>query len=307
MNGMKSFTDWILKPFVLLSSSILSFMFLDIWLFFYFSDCSSPDNLVDMLLMFLIYGVLRIGFLNLSVSTLVGIEDSKWSRDNVRCLAFAAAISGVPILTFFMFFFGSLAAIPRVGRILSNLPIVPLLFIIELFRLVYFLRVKRSCSDSTTLPKELVPLKKVYALCTLSALSFSFFDVSLSNTLIGQSPFNSITPVTYLLLFVILRTGLANLLTDRVIGSCGFKIGFKDTALAFVVYSLPLNTIIYRYSADPFVFYLPTYASVYSYLVITGLPSLLSSLVSRIFLTLVYDFPRLILLLELKRSMRCVR
>ncbi len=111
----------------------------------------------------------------------------------------------------------------------------------------------------------------------------------------------------YLLLFVILRTGLANLLTDWVIGSWGFKIGLKDMVLAFVVYSLPLNTIIYRYSFDPFVFYLPTYARVYRYLVITGLPSLLSSLVSRIFLTLVYDFPRLILLLELKRSMRCVR
>jgi hypothetical protein len=111
----------------------------------------------------------------------------------------------------------------------------------------------------------------------------------------------------YLLLFVILRTGLANLLTDRVTGSRGFKIGFKDAALAFVVYGLPLNTIIYRYLADPFMFYLPTYDSVYRYLVIMGLPFLLSSLVSRIFLTLVYDFSRLILLLEFKRSMRCVR
>jgi len=257
--------------------------------------------------MSLIYCVLRIGFFNLSVSTLVGIEDSKWSRNNVKCLAFAAAISGVPILTLFIFFVGSLAVIPGVGRILSNLPSVPLLFIIELFWLVYFLRVKRSCSDSTTLPKELVPLKKVYILCALSALSFSFLDVSLSNTLIGQSSFNSITPVMYLLLFVIMRTGIANLLTDWVIGSGGFKNGFRDMALAFVVYSLPLNTIIYRYSFDPFVFYLPTYDSVFGYLVITGLPSLLSSLVSRIFLMLVYDFPRLILLLKLKRSMRCVR
>ena len=307
MNEMKSPTDWILKPFVLLFSSILSFMFLDMWLYFYFLEQLSPDDLVNALLMFLIYVVLRIGFFNLSVSTLVGIEDPKWSLNNVKCLAFAAAISGVPILTFFMFSFGFLAAIPEVGRIMSNLPILPLLFIIELFRLVYFLRVKRSCSDSTALPKELVPLKKVYALCALSALSFSFFDVSLSDTLIGQSPFSSITPVMYLLLFVILRTGLANLTTDRVIGSRGFKIGFKDTALAFVVYGLPLNTIIYRYSADPFTFYLPTYDSVYRYLVITGLPSLLCSLVSRIFLTLVYDFPRLILLLEFKRFTRCVR
>jgi len=304
---MKSPTDWILKPFVLLFSSILSFMFLDMWLYFYFLEQLSPDDLVNALLMSLIYVVLRIGFFNLSVSTLVGIEDPKWSLNNVKCLAFAAAISGAPILTFFMFSFGSLAAIPGVGRIMSNLPILPLLLIIELFRLVYFLRVKRSCSDSTTLPKELVPLKKVYTLCALSALSFSFLDVSLSNTLSGQSPFSSITLVMYLLLFVILRTGLANLLTDRVMGSGGFKIGFKDTALACVVYSLPLNTIIYRYSADPFTFYLPTYARVYRYMVITGLPSLLSSLVSRIFLTLVYDFPRLILLLELKRSMRCVR
>jgi hypothetical protein len=304
---MRSATDWILKPFVLLFSSILSFMFLDMWLYFYFLEQLSPDDLVNALLMSLIYVVLRIGFFNLSVSTLVGIEDPKWSRNNVKCLAFAAAISGAPILTFFMFSFGSLTAILRVGRIMSNLPILPLLLIIELFRLVCFLRVKRSCSDSTTLPKELVPLKKVYALCALSALSFSFLDVSLSDTLIGQSPFSSITPVMYLLLFVILRTGLANLLTDWVIGSGGLKIGLKDMVLAFVVYSLPLNTIIYRYSFDPFVFYLPTYARVYRYMVITGLPSLLSSLVSRIFLTLVYDFPRLILLLKLKRSMRCVR
>jgi hypothetical protein len=309
---MKSSTDWILKPFVLLSSSILSFMFLDMWLCFYFLDHLSPDNLVDMLLMSVIYFVLRIGFLNFSVSALVDIEYPRWSRDNIKCLAFAAAISGVPLLTFSMFIIGPLATIPGLGRTLSRLNIVPILFIMELFRVVYFLRVRRSCSDSTTLPegvepKELVPLKKVYALCALSALSFSFFDVSLSNTLIGQSPFNSITPVMYLLLFVILRTGLANLLTNWVIGSGGLKIGLKDTALAFVVYSLPLNTIIYRYSFDPFVFYLPTYARVFGYLVITGLPSLLSSLVSRIFLTLVYDFSRLILLLELKRSMRCVR
>jgi len=302
MNGVKSFADWILKPFVLLSSSILSFMFLDMWLFFYFVEQLSPDDLINILLMFLIYCVLRIGFLNLSVSTLVGIEDSKWSRNNVRCLAFAAAISGIPILTLSMFFIGPLTAIPGVGRIMSNLPVLPFLFIIELFRVVYFLRVKRSCSDSTTPPKELVPLKKVYALCALSALSFSLFDVSLSNTLSGQSPFSSITPVMYLLLFVILRTGLASLLTDWVMGSWGFKIGFKDMVLAFVVYSLPLDTII-RCSADPWVFYLPTYARVFRYLVITGLPSLLSSLVSRIFLTLVYDFPRLILLLKLKRSM----
>lgn len=314
MNGMKSPTDWILKPFVLLSSSILSFMFLDIRLYFYFTEQLSPDNLVDILLMSLIYCVLRIGFLNLSVSTLVGIEDSKWSRNNAKCLAFAAVISGAPILTFFMFFIGPLTAIPGVGRIMSNLPVLPFLFIIELFRVVYFLRVKRSCSDSTTLPKELVPLKKAYILCALSALSFSLFDVSLSNIPIRQSSFNSftpvmysITPVVYLLLFVILRTGLANILTDWVIGSRGFKIGFKDMALAFVVYSLPLDTVIHRYSADPFVFYLPTYARVFGYLVITGLPSLLSSLVSMIFLTLVYDFPRLILLLKLKRSMRCVR
>ena len=312
MNEMKFSTDWILKPFVLLFSSILSFMFLDMWLYFYFLDHLSPDNLVNELLMSLIYFVLRIGFLNFSVSTLVDIEDSKRSRNNVKCLAFAAAISGVPLLTFSMFLIGSLAVVPGLGRILSNLNIVPLLFIMELFRFVYFLRVKRSCSDSTTLQegvesKELVPLKKVYALFALSALSFSFFDVYLSNTLIGQSLFSSITPVMYLLLFVILRTGLANLLTDRVMGSWGFKIGFKDAALAFVVYSLPLNTIIYRCSGGPFMFYLPTYASVYSYLVIMGLPSLLSSLVSRIFLTLVYEFSRLILLLELKRSMRCVR
>lgn len=305
MTGMKSSINWILKPFVLLSSSILSFMFLDIWLFFYFVECLSPDNLVSVLLMFLIYVVLRIGFLNLSVSTLVGIEDSKWSRNNVRCLAFAAAISGVPILTFFMFLIGPLTNIPGVGRIMSNLPILPFLFIIELFRLVYFLQVKRSCSDSTTLPRELVPLKKAYILCALSALSFSFFDVSLSDTLSGQSPFSSITPVMYFLLFVILRTGLANLLTDWVTGSYGFKIGLKDMVLAFVVYSLPLDTIIHRCLGGPFTFYLPTYARVFGYLVITGLPSLLSSLVSRIFLTLVYDFPRLILLLKLKRSMGC--
>lgn len=309
---MRSATDWILKPFVLLFSSITSFMFLDMWLFFYFLDHLSPDNLVDELLMSLIYFVLRIGFFFFSVSALVGIEGSKRSRNNVKCLAFAAAISGFPLLTFSLFLIGSLAVVPGLGRILSNLNIVPLLFIVELIKVVYFLRIRRSCSDSTTLPegadsKELVPLKKVYALCALSALSFSLLDVSLSNTLIGQSPFSSIPPVMYLLLFVILRTGLANLTTDRVIGSQGFKIGFKDAALAFVVYGLPLNTIIYRYSVDPFTFYLPTYARVYRYLVITGLPSLLSSLVSRIFLTLVYDFPRLILLLEFKRSTRCVR
>ncbi len=308
---MRSATDWILKPFVLLFSSITSFMFLDMWLFFYFLDHLSPDNLVDELLMSLIYFVLRIGFYYFSVSALVGIEGSKRSRNNVKCLAFAAAISGFPLLTFSMFFIGSLAVIPGLGRILSISNIVPLLFIMEFFRVVYFLRVRRSCSDSTTLPegvesKELVPLKKVYALCALSALSFSF-DVSLSNTLIGQSPFSLITPIMYLPLFVILRTGLANLLTDRVTGSRGFKIEFKDAALAFVVYGLPLNTIIYRYLADPFMFYLPTYDSVYRYLVIMGLPFLLSSLVSRIFLTLVYDFSRLILLLEFKRSMRCVR
>ena len=308
---MRSSTDWILKPFVLLFSSILSFMFLDMWLYFYFLDHLSPDNLVNEVLMSLIYFSLRIGFVNFSVSALIGIEYPRWSRDNIKCLAFAAAILGIPLLTLSTILIGSLDFIPGLGRILSNLNIVPLLFIMDLFRFVYFLRVKRSCSDSTTLPEgveseELVPLKKVYALCALSALSFSFFDVSLSNTLIGQPPFSSITPVMYLLLFVILRTGLANLLTDWVIGSWGFKIGFKDTALAFVVYSLPLNTIIYRLGG-PFMFYLPTYASVHSYLVITGLPSLFSSLVSRIFLTLVYDFSRLILLLELKRSMRCVR
>lgn len=312
MNEMRSSTDWILKPFVLLFSSILSFMFLDMWLCFYFLDHLSPDNLVNELLMSLIYFALRIGFVNFSVSALIGIEYPRWSRDNIKCLAFAAAILGIPLLTLSTILIGSLDFIPGLGKILSNLNIVPFLFVMDLFRFVYFLRVKRSCSDSTTLPEgveseELVPLKKVYALCALSALSFSFFDVSLSNTLIGQPPFSSITPVMYLLLFVILRTGLANLLTDRVIGSWGFKIGFKDTALAFVVYSLPLNTIIYRCSVDQFMFYLPTYASVHSYLVIMGLPSLLSSLVSRIFLTLVYDFSRLILLLELKRSMRCVR
>jgi len=311
LNEMKFLTNWILKPFVLLFSSILSFMFLDMWLFFYFLDQLSPDNLVNELLMSLIYFVLRIGFLNFSVSALIGIEYSKWSRDNIKCLAFAAAISGVPLLTLSTILIGSLDVVPGLRRILSNLNIVPLLFIMELFRLVYFLRVKRSCSDSTTLPegvesKELVPLKKVYALCALSALSFSFFDVSLSNTLIGQSPFSSITPVMYLLLFVILRTGLANLLTDWVMGSWGFGIGFKDTALAFVVYSLPLNTIIYRCSVYPFIVCLPTYARVYRYLVIMGLPSLFSSLVSKIFLTLVYDFSRLILLLELKWSLRCV-
>ena len=309
---MKSSTDWFLKPFVLLFSSLLSFMFLDMWLSFYFLDHLSPDNLVDELLMSLIYFVLRIGFLNFSVSTLIGIEYPRWSRDNVKCLAFAAAISGVPLLTFSMFLIGSLDVVPGLGRILSTLNIVPLLFVMDLFRFVYFLWVKRSCSDSTALPagmesEELVPLKKVYALCALSALSFSFFDVSLSDTLIGGSPFSSVTPVMYFLLFVILRTGLANLLTDWVMGSWGGRIGFKDTALAFVVYSLPLNTIIYRCSGGPFTFYLPVYAKVYGYLVITGLPSLLSSLVSRIFLTLVYDFSRLILLLELKRSMRCVR
>jgi hypothetical protein len=308
---MKSSTDWILKPFVLLFSSILSFMFLDNWLYFYFLDHLSPDNLVNELLMSLIYVVLRIGFLNFSVSTLIGIEYPRWSRDNIKCLAFAAAISGVPLLTFSMFLIGSLDVVPGLGRILSTLNIVPLLFVMELFRFVYFLRVKRSCSDSTTLPEgmeseELVPLKKVYALCALSALSFSFFDVSLSDTLIGRSPFSSVTPVMYLLLFVILRTGLANLLTDWVMGSWGFRIGFKDTALAFVVYSLPLNTIIYRCSVDPFMFYLPTYARVYRYMVITGLPSLFSSLVSKIFLTLVYDFSRLVLLLGIKSSMRCV-
>ena len=308
---MKSSTDWILKPFVLFFSSILSFMFLDMWLYFYFLEQLSPDNLVNELLMSLIYVVLRIGFVNFSVSTLIGIEDSKRSRNNIKCLAFAAAISGVPLLTFSMFLIGSLDVVPGLGRILSTLNIVPLLFIMDLFRFVYFLRVKRSCSDSTTLPEgmeseELVSMKKTYALCALSALSFSFFDVSLSNTLIGQSPFSSITPAMYLLLFVILRTGLANLLTDWVMGSWGFGIGFKDTALAFVVYSLPLNTIIHRLGG-PFMFYLPTYARVYRYMVITGLPSLFSSLVSRIFLTLVYDFSRLILLLELKRSMRCVR
>jgi len=308
---MKSSTDWILKPFVLLFSSILSFMFLDDWLYFYFLDHLSPDNLVNELLMSLIYVVLRIGFLNFSVSTLIGIEYPRWSRDNIKCLAFAAAISGVPLLTFSMFLIGSLDVVPGLGRILSTLNIVPLLFVMELFRFVYFLRVKRSCSDSTTLPEgmeseELVPLKKVYALCALSALSFSFFDVSLSDTLIGRSPFSSVTPVMYLLLFVILRTGLANLLTDWVMGSWGFRIGFKDTALAFVVYSLPLNTIIYRCSVDPFMFYLPTYARVYRYMVITGLPSLFSSLVSKIFLTLVYDFSRLVLLLGIKSSMRCV-
>jgi len=299
---MKSSTDWILKPFVLFFSSILSFMFLDMWLYFYFLEQLSPDNLVNELLMSLIYVVLRIGFVNFSVSTLIGIEDSKRSRNNIKCLAFAAAISGVPLLTFSMFLIGSLDVVPGLGRILSTLNIVPLLFIMDLFRFVYFLRVKRSCSDSTTLPEgmeseELVSMKKTYALCALSALSFSFFDVSLSNTLIGQSPFSSITPAMYLLLFVILRTGLANLLTNRFIGSREFKIGFKDTVLAFVVYSLPLNTIIYQCSVDPLVFYLPTYDSVYRYLVIIGLPSLLSSLVSRIFLTLVYDFSRLILLL----------
>ena len=299
---MKSSTDWILKPFVLFFSSILSFMFLDMWLYFYFLEQLSPDNLVNELLMSLIYVVLRIGFVNFSVSTLIGIEDSKRSRNNIKCLAFAAAISGVPLLTFSMFLIGSLDVVPGLGRILSTLNIVSLLFVMDLFRFVYFLRVKRSCSDSTTLPEgmeseELVSMKKTYALCALSALSFSFFDVSLSNTLIGQSPFSSITPAMYLLLFVILRTGLANLLTNRFIGSREFKIGFKDTVLAFVVYSLPLNTIIYQCSVDPLVFYLPTYDSVYRYLVIIGLPSLLSSLVSRIFLTLVYDFSRLILLL----------
>jgi len=308
---MKSSTDWILKPFVLLFSSILSFMFLDMWLYFYFLDHLSPDNLVNELLMSLIYSVLRIGFLNFSVSTLIGIEDSKQSRNNIKCLAFAAAISGVPLLTFSMFLIGSLDVVPGLGRILSTLNIVPLLFIMDLFRFVYFLRVKRSCSDSTTLPEgmeseELVPLKKVYTLCALSALSFSFFDVSLSDTVIGRSPFSSITPVMYLLLFVILRTGLANLFTDWVMGSWEFRIGFKDTALAFVVYSLPLNTIIYRCSVDPFMVYLPTYARVYRYMVITGLPSLFSSLVSKIFLTLVYDFSRLVLLLGIKSSMRCV-
>lgn len=308
---MKSSTDWIFKPFVLLFSSILSFMFLDMWLFFYFLDHLSPDNLVNELLMSLIYFVLRIGFVNFSVSALIGIEYPRWSRDNIKCLAFAAAISGVPLLTLSMFFIGSLDVVPRLGRILSNLNIVPLLFVMDLFRFVYFLRVKHSCSDSTTLPegmesKELVPLKKVYALCALSALSFSFFDVSLSDTLIGGSPFSSVTPVMYLLLFVILRTGLANLLTDWVMGSWGLRIGFKDTALAFVVYSLPLNTIIYRCSGGPFMFYLPTYASVYRYMVIMGLPSLFSSLVSRVFLTLVYDFSRLVLLLGIKSSMRCV-
>jgi hypothetical protein len=300
-----------LKPFVLLFSSILSFMFLDLWLFFYFLDHLSPYNLVNELLMSLIYFVLRIGFVNFSVSALVGIEHPSWSLDNIKCLAFAAAISGFPLLTFSIILVGSLAVVPGLGRILSNLNIVPLLFIMELFRFVYYLRVKRSCSDSTTLPEgreseELIPLKKIYALCALSALSFSFFDVSLSNTLIGQSPFSSITPVMYLLLFLVLRTGLANLLTDWVMGSWEFKIGFKDTVLAFIVYSLPLNTIIYQYSVDPFVFYLPTYAWVYRYLVIIGLPSLLGSFVSRIFLALVYDFSRLILLLELKRHLRCV-
>jgi hypothetical protein len=308
---MKSSTDWILKPFVLLFSSILSFMFLGVWLYFYFLDHLSPDNIVNELLMSLIYFVLRIGLVNFSVSALIGIEYHRWSLDNIKCLAFAAAISGVPLLTFSMFLIESLDVVPRLGRILSNLNIVPLLFIMELFRLVYFLRVKRSCSDSTTLPEgmeseELVPLKKVYALCALSALSFSFFDVSLSDTLIGRSPFSSITPVMYLLLFVILRTGLANLFTDWVMGSWEFRIGFKDTALAFVVYSLPLNTIIYRCSVDPFMVYLPTYARVYRYMVITGLPSLFSSLVSNIFLTLVYDFSRLVLLLGIKSSMRCV-
>jgi len=308
---MKSSTDWILKPFVLLFSSILSFMFLGVWLYFYFLDHLSPDNIVNELLMSLIYFVLRIGFLNFSVSTLIGIEDSKRSRNNIKCLAFAAAISGVPLLTCSMFFIGSLDFIPGLGRILSNLNIVPLLFIVDLFRFVYFLRVKRSCSDPITLPEgmeseELVPLKKIYALCALSALSFSFFDVSLSNTLIGQSLFSSITPAMTLLLLIILRTGLANLLTDWVMGSREFKLGFKDTVLAFVVYSLPLNTIIYRCSGGPFMFYLPTYASVYRYMVITGLPPLFSSLVSRVFLTLVYDFSRLILLLELKWSLRCV-
>jgi len=307
---MKSSTDWILKPFVLFFSSILSFMFLDMWLYFYFLEQLSPDNLVNELLMSLIYVVLRIGFVNFSVSTLIGIEDSKRSRNNIKCLAFAAAISGVPLLTFSMFLIGSLDVVPGLGRILSTLNIVPLLFIMDLFRFVYFLRVKRSCSDSTTLPEgmeseELVSMKKTYALCALSALSFSFFDVSLSNTLIGQSPFSSITPAMYLLLFVILRTGLANLLTDWVMGSGGFRIGFKDTALAFVVYSLPLNTIIYRLGG-PFMFYLPTYARVYRYMVIMGLPSLFSSLVSKIFLTLVYDFSRLVLLLGIKSSMRCV-
>jgi hypothetical protein len=204
-----------------------------------------------------------------------------------------------------MFLMGSLDAIPGLGMILSNLNIVSLLFVMDLFRFAYFLRVKRSCSDSTSLPEameseESVPLKKIYALCALSALSFSFFDVSLSNTLNGQSLFSSITPVMSLLLFLILRTGLAHLLTDWVRDSWEFKIGFKDTILAFALYSLPVNTMIRHCSVDPLVFYLPTYASVYGYLVITGLPSLLSSLVSRIFLTLVYDFSRLILLLELK-------
>jgi hypothetical protein len=286
-------------------------MFLDMWLYFYFLDHLSPDNIVNELLMSLIYFVLRIGFLNFSVSTLIGIEDSKRSWNNIKCLAFAAFISGVPLLTLSTILIGSLDVVPGLGRILSNLNIVPLFFVMELFRLVCFIRVKRSCSDSTALPEgmeseELVPLKKIYALCALSALSFSFFDVSLSNTLIGQSLFSSITPAMTLLLFVILRTGLANLLTDWIMGSREFKIGFKNTALAFVVYSLPLNTIIYQFSVDPFVFYLPTYASVYRYLIITGLPSLLSSLVSRFFLTLVYDFSRLILLFELKRSLRCV-
>jgi len=296
---------------VLLFSSVLSFMFLDMWLYFYFLDHLSPENLVNELLMSLIYFVLRIGFVNFSISAMIGIKYPRWSRDNIKYLAFAAAISGVPLLTCSMFLIGSLNFIPGLSRILSNLYIVPLLFVMDLFRFVYFLRVKHSCSDTTALPdgiesEELVPLKKIYALCALSALSFSFFDVSLSNTLIGQSLFSSITPTMTLLLFIILRTGLANLLTDWVMGSREFKIGFKDTVLAFVMYSLPLNTIIYQFSVDPFVFYLPTYASVYRYLVIIGLPSLLSSLVSRIFLTLVYDFSRLIMLLELKRSLICV-
>ncbi|HUS77635.1 MAG TPA: hypothetical protein VM050_03085 [Patescibacteria group bacterium] len=294
----RPFLSMALQAVTSLFVSAMSFYVLDVWLLFYFLDHLSPGMLFEGLSMTIIFIVLRVGVLGLSLGTLMGLEGFEWSRRSLSCLIKPWGIVAIPLLTTFTLWMDRLGGIiPGLSAALSRLSLVLLLFLLDQYRMIVFFRARKACSAPVTGAVEPIPLRTFYILGAVSMATFAILDLPL-----GVSRISSVTGALYFTLFILLRAGLAGFITYRNQGELVAKRLVTSIVLALALYGLPLNTTISGLPWPPYTFYLPQYDPVQNFLSLMGVPSPLAQLASGVFLALVYDLPRLLLLLGLLRS-----